>query len=306
MKQLQAEGKLPLSSSAIEQRVKENEQKELAAKTTAQVAASGNQVTVLTTSQFAFKHFGPSAPIWARIPEKPRKPLEPELTVVEPVTGWRRWSIEMFGNELRSNNSVRWTPYEKLTAECKATSSISDPYGQHNCKGIHCTCGIYAYKTPEDAKFGENAPANLSSGRVHVWGEVYLWGRVVEHSKGWRGQFAYPKSFVDSGIARQVAAVYGCKVIQDTWEKPKPLQFMEDAARTAAEIFVKNHPEYFVCPENSQKMLDCMQKFGLRPDSVQSYQDVFDYLTAQRELQQGQMQKFQWTPGGIHPYGSII
>lgn len=154
----------------------------------------------------------------------PRKPLEPELTVVEPVIGWRRWSVEMFGNELRSNNGVRWTPYEKLTADCLAKGpSKMDPAGvQTECKGVHCTCGIYAYKSPEEAKFGENAPRNLGTGNTDVWGEVLLWGRVVEHSKGWRGQFAYPKSFVDSGIARQLATVYGCKVVQDTWEnKPR-------------------------------------------------------------------------------------
>ena len=27
-----------------------------------------------------------------------------------------------------------------------------------------------------------------------VHGEVYLWGRVVEHERGWRAQFAYPKA----------------------------------------------------------------------------------------------------------------
>lgn len=27
-----------------------------------------------------------------------------------------------------------------------------------------------------------------------VHGEVYLWGKVVEHERGWRSQFAYPKT----------------------------------------------------------------------------------------------------------------
>jgi hypothetical protein len=27
-----------------------------------------------------------------------------------------------------------------------------------------------------------------------VHGEVYLWGKVVEHERGWRAQFAYPKT----------------------------------------------------------------------------------------------------------------
>jgi hypothetical protein len=29
-----------------------------------------------------------------------------------------------------------------------------------------------------------------------IHGEVYLWGTVVEHERGWRAQFAYPKSLV--------------------------------------------------------------------------------------------------------------
>jgi len=30
--------------------------------------------------------------------------------------------------------------------------------------------------------------------RGGIYGEVYLWGRVVEHPAGWRAQFAYPKT----------------------------------------------------------------------------------------------------------------
>lgn len=237
MKQLQAENKLPLSSSAIELRVKENERAELEdklkkeqdridrAQAAFKPASSTQKVSSLIGGAVSYRMaYNFSTPA---TPESPRRPLEPELTVIEPVTGWRRWSVEMFGNELRSNNGIRWTPYEKLTAECKQVTQLYDVLlgrpTEVKCKGVHCTCGIYAYKTPEDAKFGENAPRNLgTSSNVDVWGECYLWGRVIEHSRGWRAQFAYPKSFVDSGIARQLATVYGCKVVQDTWEtKPK-------------------------------------------------------------------------------------
>ena len=30
--------------------------------------------------------------------------------------------------------------------------------------------------------------------RYGIHGEVYLWGTVVEHERGWRAQFAYPKN----------------------------------------------------------------------------------------------------------------
>lgn len=141
----------------------------------------------------------------------PPKPLAPEETIVTAIIGWRRWTVEMFGNVLRSNNGVKWGVGEKLVAECKRDTLMwrfSTP--DSHCQGIHCTCGIYAYKSQSLIETGENAPAGL----LHVYGEVYLWGRVVEHAKGYRGQYAYPKAFVDTGgIARQLAKEYGVGLI---------------------------------------------------------------------------------------------
>jgi hypothetical protein len=59
----------------------------------------------------------------------------------------------------------------------------------HEPPQTDCTCGVYAAKTIEHLhqcgykKFG-------------IHGEVYLWGTVVEHERGWRAQFAYPKCLV--------------------------------------------------------------------------------------------------------------
>jgi hypothetical protein len=59
----------------------------------------------------------------------------------------------------------------------------------HEPPQTDCTCGVYAARTIEHLhqcgykKFG-------------IHGEVYLWGTVVEHERGWRAQFAYPKSLV--------------------------------------------------------------------------------------------------------------
>ena len=59
----------------------------------------------------------------------------------------------------------------------------------HEPPQTNCTCGVYAARTIEHLhqcgykKFG-------------IHGEVYLWGTVVEHERGWRAQFAYPKSLV--------------------------------------------------------------------------------------------------------------
>jgi preprotein translocase subunit YajC len=53
----------------------------------------------------------------------------------------------------------------------------------------NCTCGIYAAKNIEHLR-------QLGYRGYGVCGEVYLWGNVVEHTFGWRAQFAYPKNLV--------------------------------------------------------------------------------------------------------------
>lgn len=132
----------------------------------------------------------------------PRPKLDTDTRLVHPVSGWRRWSVDCFGMKLKSNNKTVWEPRAKLTAECKRTDEA-------DCDGIHCHCGIYAYKERAASETGENAP----SSETHIWGEVWLWGRIVEHEQGFRAQYAYPKAFVRSGIAEQLSEVYGVKLI---------------------------------------------------------------------------------------------
>jgi hypothetical protein len=127
--------------------------------------------------------------------------LLPEEVCVQAIVGWRRWSVTMFGETLLSNNGTPWEPFLKLGAIC---------LGGVRCKGVVCECGIYAYKTRQQAEKLDNAPEKVT----HLWGEVSLWGRVIEHSKGYRAQFAYPKAFVNTGgIAQRMAYLYGVPVI---------------------------------------------------------------------------------------------
>ena len=53
----------------------------------------------------------------------------------------------------------------------------------------NCTCGVYAVKTLDHFR-------SAGYERFGIHGEVYLWGKVVEHELGYRAQFAYPKNFV--------------------------------------------------------------------------------------------------------------
>jgi ribosomal protein S27AE len=136
----------------------------------------------------------------------PKPKLATEVCVA-PLVGWRRWTVPMFRDVLLSNNEIEWKPGEKLVATHTPVALAVKCTGDE-----HCSCGIYAYKTREQAQNEENPPDKT----MHIWGEVYLWGRVVEHEKGFRAQFAYPKAFVaDSDIARKMREIYQCGLILD-------------------------------------------------------------------------------------------
>ena len=51
-----------------------------------------------------------------------------------------------------------------------------------------CMCGIYACSAPPPST------DLFLKGHIFVAGQVALWGRVVEHENGWRGEFAYPRA----------------------------------------------------------------------------------------------------------------
>lgn len=101
-----------------------------------------------------------------------------------------------------------WVPYEKLDASCDHVSLLD------------CSCGIRAYKSLNSMSqyITSISTQNISSnGEDIILGEVSLWGRLLEHSKGWRAMYAYPKTIIcpedihieyESLVCR-VAANYG-------------------------------------------------------------------------------------------------
>jgi hypothetical protein len=52
---------------------------------------------------------------------------------------------------------------------------------------VKCTCGVYAAKSLEHLR-------KNGYDRCGIYGEVCLWGTVVEHELGYRAQLAYPKN----------------------------------------------------------------------------------------------------------------
>jgi len=105
---------------------------------------------------------------------------EPIATEIDAVTAWRGWSLVEEEGQVRLSSLTRaesWIPRAPHAASC---SKGRRPTPQRRCR-----CGVYATTTPE-------ALGGLRSLPGGVVGEVSLWGRVIEHGKGYRAEVAYP------------------------------------------------------------------------------------------------------------------
>jgi len=110
---------------------------------------------------------------------------------ISPVVGYRVWQWDPAG--LKSLNGERWVARQPLSAVCRTDGSIAGlskaTHNPNQLPNLKCSCGVYAAKTIEHLR-------QCGYKRFGIHGEVYLWGAVVEHERGWRAQFAYPKTFV--------------------------------------------------------------------------------------------------------------
>ena len=99
---------------------------------------------------------------------------------LEEVEGWRAWSVvERDGGFVLSSltRAETWEPGRPFVATCSRK--------HHDAPGARCSCGVYAAADPDElARLGRIAGAAI--------GQVSLWGRLVEHSRGYRAAAAYP------------------------------------------------------------------------------------------------------------------
>lgn len=124
----------------------------------------------------------------------------PSDTIIMPVEAFRIWYKPIESLFLRSYwIQLNWIPGQKLEAECQNhTACVCTKW-----EGAHagrCNAGIYAFKTFDqgydlwrdqlEEMLGLDAPEPVQN-RI-VFGKVYLWGKVIECTKGFRGQYAYP------------------------------------------------------------------------------------------------------------------
>jgi hypothetical protein len=118
-------------------------------------------------------------------------------------------------------NDTIYVPREKIEAQCEPYATIGTlvlrkDHSEQQAPHQPCMCGIYAYK--EKPRLLREIRRSISGLRV-VYGEINLWGKVIEHEDGYRAQFGYPKRLwctpAIEPLAGWIGYVYGvpCEVM---------------------------------------------------------------------------------------------
>lgn len=123
------------------------------------------------------------------------KAILPAPDYCEPLIGYRVWAW----NEQRQLHSLYngepWLPYIAKQATCAGINhGLTSPEER-------CSCGIYAFSSL--GRLLREMPSVHDGKRV--FGEVALWGTVIEHEHGWRAEYAYPRVLT----SREAAERYG-------------------------------------------------------------------------------------------------
>ena len=138
---------------------------------------------------------------------------------VTPIVGYRAWSWAGPHYLKSLTNQQPWPPGKPMVAKCQA-------WPHHKAPQEICTCGIYALKTITQKNRNQfpQFPRGDKTWPCLIVGEVYLWGKVIEHQYGWRAQFAYPKSLSFlwgrwlGATEMEALAAYGA----DLYHMPRP------------------------------------------------------------------------------------
>lgn len=121
---------------------------------------------------------------------------------MEPIVAWRIWQIPTDGDKrlLHSISASAYGRYYSNNAWSRIRHHESDMVPVMKSKH-----GIHAWKHRHDAeKYCFNLVDTFDRHFGHhskqipelILGEVYLWGKIIEHRHGYRAQYAYPKKLI--------------------------------------------------------------------------------------------------------------
>lgn len=138
--------------------------------------------------------------------------------VVGPVQGYRYWRVEWDHGQpvLRSlYRATLWPAQDPLQATCEAKPDRVSAWfrqvlhretARHVAPTWGCECGIYGlarFDRTENLEISPQCQRGLFGDHWQVAGVVLLWGRVVQHERGYRAEYARPaKLLAVPGLAR--------------------------------------------------------------------------------------------------------
>lgn len=149
---------------------------------------------------------------------------------LEPLVGWRAWgNISNEGYLKALAGSYYWVPGKPMQCRCQSCGGFTKPTFE---LGVHNGAGFYAFKSItqliEDRAYGQ------------CIGQVYLWGQIVEHTRGYRAEFAYPKALL-------IDNPWHKDTLEKAWKIPVEVgdikSLYQDARRKAAELLAKQQPQ---------------------------------------------------------------
>lgn len=148
---------------------------------------------------------------------------ESQSVRTKPIVGWRCWRILPY-ETLTGEASVRlcavgtlglpkvWEPLAPTRAVCSAYDS------HHAAPRFDHECGVWALSDRTAARRRMVAFMQSQGGDPVGWafGQVSLWGRVIEHAEGYRAEFAYPLALTvecpDERVAAMLRGLYAVDV----------------------------------------------------------------------------------------------
>ncbi len=119
---------------------------------------------------------------------------------IGPLRAYRYWYMKWHGGQpvLQSlYTSTLWPPDAPLRAACEKPWSLTAWIKKtllrsgddvHTTPSLCCGCGIYALTHLD----GSERRELFVEGGIHVCGLVLLWGRVIQHTHGYRAEYARP------------------------------------------------------------------------------------------------------------------
>jgi hypothetical protein len=146
---------------------------------------------------------------------------------------------------------------------------------------MKCTCGIYGSKNLNHLR------------RTQLWqyggiyGEVNLWGSVVEHEQGFRAQFAYPKTLYLSSemlpvtmksfqTRLRVLTGYGCDLFIAQNASSIPLWRKESGLHTAGLEFLMSRSQKWYARRKADKTLKPSDRIAVAGRGIAIVEHVDD------------------------------